>query len=90
MKLGEVQYAWDVTSYRDICRCEVRYYEWMWHCQNEQRRHDFCLSCVNYIVEQYYQMQELLSSILDCIMNQDIIEEIVVFSVGKVNKFNVE
>ena len=88
---NDVQDAWLCTGYScDICRCEVRYYEWMWHCKNRKCKHDFCLSCVNYMVQQYYQMKQLLVDILKGVVNRDIIEEIVVFSVGKVNKFNVE
>ena len=40
------------------------------------------------MVHQYYEMQKLLMGILDGVMNKDIIEEIVTFSVGKVNKFD--
>ena len=74
----------------DLCRCEVSYNSMIWRCINEDHEHDICLSCVNYMVQQYHQMQELLVQILDDVMNRDIIEEIVVFCVGRVNKFNVE
>ena len=78
------QNAWLCTGYScDICRCEVRYFEWMWHCRNKKCKHDFCLSCVNYMVQQYYQMQELLVDILDDVVNRDIVEVIAVFSVER-------
>ena len=73
------QDTWICTGYScDICRCEVSPFEYMWHCKDEQHKHDFCLSCVHHMVQQYYQMQTFLSDILDGVVNKDIIEEIVV------------
>ena len=63
--VNDIQNIWFSTGYTcSICRCEVRYYEWMWHCKNKECKHDFCLSCINYMVQQYEQMQTLLFIIL--------------------------
>ena len=82
------QDGWDGTGYScDMCRVEVSYFEYMWHCKDME--HDFCLTCVHSLVQQYNQLQDYLVDILDHILSQDIILEIVSFCTGKVNKFDI-
>ena len=83
------QKCWDYGGFScDLCRCEVRYFEYMWHCGNKEHVHDLCLSCMYSNLQQYKEMKKFLVGVLDKVVNRDIIEEIVVFCVGKVNKFD--
>ena len=86
-----VQESWDPhRGYScDICRVELSYFEYMWHCTNTEHKHDFCLTCIHSMVEQYTEMQEFLMEILEGVVNKDCVEQIVVFCVGKINKFVV-
>ena len=86
----ELQKSWDAFGYScDICRIDVTFFDFMWHCKRHHNdRHDFCLSCIHSIIQQYNQMQEFLYGILRDQMNKDCIEQIVICCVGKVVKFN--
>ena len=84
------QNVWDCMGYScDICRVEVRYFEYMWNCTNPDQYHGYCLSCTYSMVQQHDEMQDFLEEILDGVINRDCIEEIVVFCVGKINKFRI-
>ena len=87
----DAQDCWEAVGYScDICRCEVSLLEFMWHCQDKECTHDFCLSCVHSMVQQYDEMQRFLMEILNDTLNKDIVEEIVKLCVGGVNKFNFQ
>ena len=91
MEICDLQESWDWMGYScDLCRVEVRYFETMWHCKNKDHVHDYCLSCIHSMVQQYNEMNEFLIELLDGVVNKDCIKEIVVFCVGKVNRFDVE
>ena len=84
------QNSWDNLGYScDLCRCEVRYFEFMWHCKNKSHQHDLCLSCIYSTFQQYKEMQSFLFEILQDVVNQDIIQDIVSCCVGKVHKFDL-
>ena len=85
----DLQNSWDAFGYScDICRIDVTFFDYMWHCKNGDHRHDFCLDCIHSIIKQYDQMQEFLCGILKSELNKDCIEQIVIYCVGRVIKFD--
>ena len=71
----------------DICRCEISRYDYMFHCKSDIDIHDYCISCVDAIILQYNQMKKFIDNCLNEQLNDDCIDQIVTFCVGKVNKF---
>eukprot|EP01084_Bolivina_argentea_P218149 370251_1 len=72
----------------DICRIEVSWYDLAYKCDSDEED-VFCLSCIHSMVVQHKQMKQLLSLLLTDVVNDDCIEQIVTFCVGKVIKFDV-
>ena len=96
MEVSELQSRWNGTGYScDLCRIELSYYEFMYHCQDyddnhqcNKQKHDFCVSCVYAILCQYNQMKPFLAEMLKNVLNDHCIDEIVAFCVGKIIKFD--
>eukprot|EP01084_Bolivina_argentea_P115668 205655_1 len=72
----------------DICRVETSWYEYVYICKCEE--HAFCLSCIHSNVMQYKQMKPLISDILNGVLDDNTVEVIVMFCVGKVRQFYVD
>ena len=69
----------------DICHCRVDIFDWLFHCNaGLKEKHDFCLKCINLIITQHSELQVLLLDILKDSINDDCVEIIVTFVVGKV------
>ena len=87
VKMNKVQNARDAFGYTcDICRSEISWYEIMYHCTCTHQ-HDFCVTCIHSMLQQYEEMKQLISKIMRNVIDDDCIGEIVSFCVGKVNKF---
>eukprot|EP01084_Bolivina_argentea_P090845 163600_1 len=69
-----------------ICRCELSRYEFMFFCPNS--RHGYCVSCMYSFILQHNEMKIFLYECLDELLNEDCIEQVVTFCVGKVIKYN--
>ena len=77
----------------DLCRMEIHQFENSFHCQcnvEEGAEHDFCVSCTHSIYAQHNEMKPFLAKILMAELNDNCIEEIVAFCIGKVNRYNIE
>eukprot|EP01084_Bolivina_argentea_P187742 323325_1 len=87
---GDVQQLHDFIGYTcDLCRVEVCQFDFMYHCDcNENNSHDFCVSCVHSLVLQNNEMKQLLYGILIDIIDDDCIDQIVMFCVGNVIQFD--
>ena len=84
-KIGAVCY------HCDLCRMEIHSFEYSFHCQCDMDgEHDFCVSCTHSIFMQYQEMKPFLATILKTQLNDNCIEEIVAFCIGKVNRYAVE
>lgn len=72
----------------DICRIELNWYEFVYHCNCDHSifTHDYCITCIHAIMNMYIEMKKYISSCIQN-LNDDCIEEIVTFCVGKVVKF---
>ena len=70
----------------DICRVELSWYEMMYHCEC-CHQHDFCVSCIHSIMDQHDEMKRFISGILKNEIDDDCIQEIVAYCVGKVIQF---
>ena len=79
----------------DICRVELNWYEFVYHCKcnvnnnninDYNHAHDYCISCIHSIMMMYNEMKKYISNCI-YILDDDCIEEIVTFCVGKVVKF---
>eukprot|EP01083_Nonionella_stella_P008309 23896_1 len=81
----------DIMGYTcDICRMEVNWYEFVYHCECKGDGHDFCVSCVDACCAQYETMQPFVAQLLCDRLNDHCIEEVVSFCVGKINTFHIE
>eukprot|EP01084_Bolivina_argentea_P253521 425875_1 len=90
IETADAQIVWECGGYScDLCRIEVKYFEYMWHCDNGDHEHDFCLSCIHSVLQQFYEMKNFIIELLDGVINRDCVEEIIAFCVGKVNTFDV-
>lgn len=97
IETSEIQARWNCTGYScDLCRIEVSYYEFMYHCDDGcddkrygwQHKHDFCVSCVYALLSQFKEMKPFLTEMLKSVLNDHCIDEIVAFCVGKIIKFD--
>ena len=70
----------------DICRVEVNMYDNMYNCSKDNKSHDFCISCIYGIIVEYQEMKRFLADILQDVVNNDCLEEILSFCVGRIIK----
>ena len=92
LEVVKLQECWTMMGYAcEICRVEIGYFEYMWHCKHEKvpDRHAYCLTCVHSMVQQYNEMEQFLADLLLDIVDMDCIIEIVAYCVGKVKKFEI-
>eukprot|EP01084_Bolivina_argentea_P306341 529362_1 len=76
----------DELSYRcDCCRTGLRDWHFVYQCSTKPLdRHDFCLDCVNTVVSLNHELKSYLDEILDENVNNDCIQVIVSYVIGKV------
>merc|ERR1712228_171501 len=74
----------------NICRIELNWYEYVYRCNcDSDMTHDFCISCIHSMFIQYEEMKPFLAHLLMDVLDNNSIEMIVAFCVGKVTKFFV-
>merc|ERR1739842_107604 len=76
-----------VCYHCDLCRTEIHSFEYAYHSLDEN--YDYCVSCTHSIYAQHQVMKPFLAKILKEKMNEDCIEEIVAFCIGKVNQYAI-
>eukprot|EP01083_Nonionella_stella_P137543 418487_1 len=87
VEMNDLQDARDGYGYTcDICRMEIGWYQYMYHCQNEHQ-HDFCVSCIHGVIQQRNDIEKYMMELLHGQLDNDCIEQIVEFCVGRVLKF---
>ena len=73
----------------NICRMELNWYEYAYHCKcDSDMTHEFCISCIHSMLDQYEKMKPFMSQLLMDVLDKNCIETIVVFCVGKVARFD--
>ena len=76
----------------DMCRMAISWYEAVYGCRCDNStefgdNHVVCLTCIHSIVKQYNELKPFIKELLEDELNDNCIEEIVAFCVGKVMKF---
>lgn len=73
----------------DVCSITVDQFEYIYHCSTKMEdRHDICLNCMYSMIKQSNELNNLLIDILMDNVNNDCIDVIVSFVVGKVVKIS--
>merc|ERR1712228_574032 len=73
----------------NICRIAMNWNDYLFSCQCDcEMSHEFCVSCVHSILIQYGEMKPFMTEILKDVLDNDSIELIVAYCVGKVLRFN--
>ena len=67
----------------DMCSLRQSHFSRMFHCNHNEMNHDFCLECINNIINQYNQLKSLLTQFLNH-LNNDCIHVLVSFVVGNI------
>ena len=84
---------WDNDGYScDICQMELDWFQYAFRCDCStgsviRANHGYCVSCIDSIMMQYNELKPFISQLLTDILDDQCIEEIVAFCVGKVIVF---
>eukprot|EP01084_Bolivina_argentea_P171516 297145_1 len=73
----------------DICNIEIDWFEYVYACNCEVsdifgEDHVFCIACIYSVIIQYKQLKPFLCELLKQVINDDCIEQIVAFCVGRI------
>eukprot|EP01084_Bolivina_argentea_P110766 197715_1 len=71
----------------DICRIEINWYDFVFSCRGDDD-HAFCMSCIHSILMQYNEIKPFIYELLKDILDDNCVEVIVAFCVGKIVKNN--
>lgn len=84
LEVGEDEFT--VISYRcDSCRTGLKDWNFAYQCSiNAMHRHDYCLNCVNTVIQLNKELRTYMDDILNEDLNDDCIQLITAFVIGNV------